>query len=245
MIDQIESRLIASALNIVARDYPERFRVRFSGGGESPFSANPLEDGFKGITCPAQTGKTKNCGTCGLICATSLRPINFEGHARSLKNDHPAIVEGTTVFMNSKLTNLDPSGEKSVLKQSTNSKLGRKVEKGSWKGYKFLTLTLTERETCPVTCPHWNDCYGNNMHLAKRISTNGLMEKIESDLSKLNPKHNYAIRLHVLGDFYSVEYVEFWAEMLEKFPNIRIYGYTAHPIDNSHLFADNELMEVA
>ena len=71
------------------------------------------------------------------------------------------------------------------------------------------------------------------MHLAKRISTAGLMEKIESDLEALNPKKDYAIRLHVLGDFYSVEYVEFWNQMLDRFSNIKIFGYTAHAIDNS------------
>ena len=246
MISKTESHEIASALTRFAVNHPERVRIRFSGGGDSaPFTANPEDMNATGFVCPAQTGKTENCGSCGLLCATAKKNVTFLGHARSLKADHPAIVNGTTVFMNSKLTNLDPAGEKSVLKPSTNAKLGRKVEKGAWKGARFLTLTLTERETCPRSCPHWNDCYGNNMHLAKRISTDGLMEKIESDLEALNPKNEYVVRLHVLGDFYSVEYVEFWNRMLEKFENVRVYGYTAHAIDNSHLVPAFQMAEVA
>lgn len=246
MINAETSTKIAAALTRFAQNHPERVRIRHSGGGDdSPFSANPETMGCSGFVCPAQTGKASNCGTCGLACATVKRNVTFIGHARSLKADHPALVNGTTVFANSKLTNLDPAGEKSVLKPSSNAKLGKKVTKGPWKGHEFLTLTLTERETCPQSCPHWSDCYGNNMHLAKRISTDGLMAKIESDLEALNPKKSYVVRLHVLGDFYSVEYVEFWNRMLEKFSNVRVYGYTAHAIDNSHMFPMAQVAEVA
>ena len=36
--------------------------------------------------------------------------------------------------------------------------------------------------------------------------------------------------MHVLGDFYSVDYVEFWAMCLKKFPGLAIWGYTHwHP----------------
>ena len=57
-----------------------------------------------------------------------------------------------------------------VLKPSTNKKLGKKVLKGSFKDYKFYTLTLVERETCPKDCFHWDDCFGNNMPFAHRMS---------------------------------------------------------------------------
>lgn len=36
------------------------------------------------------------------------------------------------------------------------------------------------------------------------------------------------IRLHALGDFFSVEYAGFWQRMLTTYPNLAIYGYTAH-----------------
>jgi len=36
------------------------------------------------------------------------------------------------------------------------------------------------------------------------------------------------IRLHVLGDFYSVEYVELWQHLLTKFDNLAIWGFTGY-----------------
>ena len=242
MINATESLKIADALTTVAKNFSERFRVRMSDGGDStPFTANPENKGCSGFVCPQQIGKTANCGTCGVLCALTTKNVTFIGHAKAMKDTHPSIINGTTVFANSKLTNIDPMSEKTVLKASSNAKLGKKVVRGAWKGAEFLTLTLTERETCPRHCAHWNDCYGNNMHLAKRISTVGLMDAIERDLNNLNPAKQYVIRLHVLGDFYSVEYVEFWGRMLEKFSNIKIYGYTAHAIDNSHLVQNKKV----
>ncbi len=35
------------------------------------------------------------------------------------------------------------------------------------------------------------------------------------------------VRLHVLGDFFSVEYVAFWQRMLDLLPGLHVYGYTA------------------
>jgi len=35
------------------------------------------------------------------------------------------------------------------------------------------------------------------------------------------------VRLHVLGDFFSVEYVRFWHWMLQLLPGLHLYGYTA------------------
>jgi len=244
MITTNESKKIAVALTELAQNYPLRFRIRRSGDDGDVFSACTENASVDSVVCPAQTEKTKNCGTCGL-CWTTLKPVKFLGHAKALKSEHNAIVNSTTVFSNSQFTNIDPMVEKSVLKKSSNKKLGTRIVKGIWKNHNILTLTLTERETCPRSCKHWNDCYGNNMHLAKRISTVGLMEKIESDLEALNPKKEYAIRLHVLGDFYSVEYVEFWNRMFEKFDNIKIFGYTAHDIDNIHLFELTQARKVA
>jgi hypothetical protein len=35
------------------------------------------------------------------------------------------------------------------------------------------------------------------------------------------------VRLHVLGDFDSLEYVAFWREMLLAYPPLHIFGFTA------------------
>lgn len=114
----------------------------------------------------------------------------------------------------------------------SSAKLGFHVKRGKWDGAKIYSLSLEERETCPSTCHMWKTCYGNNMPFAKRMKHGPeLMEAIDTDLSALccNGDELVVVRLHILGDFYSVEYVEFWEEKLDEYPNLRLFGYTAHP----------------
>ena len=122
-----------------------------------------------------------------------------------------------------------------IVKNSTNIKIGKKVTKGQYLNYLFKTVTLIERETCPPDCVHWNDCYGNNMPFAHRIShkdQNLLQKRIYNEL--LNSTNKLLlIRLHVLGDFFNVKYVKFWSIMLNTFKNIAIYGYTANNINSN------------
>ena len=138
----------------------------------------------------------------------------------------------TTIYKKSIFT-LDDYKFK-VLKDSTNIKLGKKIVKGKYANYKFKTLTLVERETCPKDCIHWDDCYGNNMPFAHRFSAedqNLLQKRIYQDL--LNSSNQLLlIRLHILGDFFNVKYVKFWSIMLNTFKNIAIYGYTANNINS-------------
>ena len=121
-----------------------------------------------------------------------------------------------------------------IIKDSKNIKLGKKVIKGMYNNYKLKTVTLIERETCPADCIHWDDCYGNNMPFAHRIShenQNLLQKRIYNEL--LNSTNQLLlIRLHVLGDFFNVKYVKFWSIMLNTFKNIAIYGYTANNINS-------------
>tara|TARA_Y100000310_G_scaffold69211_1_gene64663 strand:- start:1316 stop:1963 length:648 start_codon:yes stop_codon:yes gene_type:complete len=122
-----------------------------------------------------------------------------------------------------------------VLKPGKNNqKLGYKVTKGKWKGKYIYSLTLEERTTCPKTCHHWEDCYGNNMPFAHRFTTDGLEDKLYSEVETLTNKHKQGIviRLHVLGDFYSPEYVFFWNAILDQFPTVSIYGYSARYYDS-------------
>ena len=37
----------------------------------------------------------------------------------------------------------------------------------------------------------------------------------------------YLVRLHVLGDFYSTDYVTLWASALAAFPALHVFGFTA------------------
>ena len=129
----------------------------------------------------------------------------------------------------------DPfSGVKVLKPGANNKKLGFKVTAKKWTGKRLYSLTLVERETCPTTCHHWDDCYGNNMPFAHRFKTDNIDLVLAREIEMLMAKHKkgIVIRLHVLGDFYSVSYVEFWQEMLEKHPKLCIFGYTARKKDN-------------
>lgn len=113
----------------------------------------------------------------------------------------------------------------------SNVKIGRDVRKGKLRGYRIFTLSLEERKTCPRSCEHWRSCYGNSMPLGKRVDHTdpaflpALAEEIDMLMRK--PWPGVLIRLHALGDFYSVEYVNFWRDMLAKHPRLSIFGYTA------------------
>lgn len=121
-----------------------------------------------------------------------------------------------------------------VLKTSSNKKLKQKVTKGDFKGYKIKTLTLEERATCWSGCSHWITCYGNNMPFAHRLEHGPELEKrIAAELGQHFSKSyvtGLLVRLHVLGDFYSVGYVRLWDALLQLYPKLAIWGYTHnHP----------------
>jgi hypothetical protein len=153
---------------------------------------------------------------------------NSTGPRIVITDHHPAIRKGTTFFPS---TVIPAAGEVRMLKSGDNSrKIGAVLEKGRWKGQHIYTLTLEERDTCPPSCLEYKTCYGNNMPFARRIHDDGtLMKRLWAELAVLsidNPT-GFIVRLHVLGDFFSVEYVDFWRQALEDFPKLNIFGFTA------------------
>ena len=139
----------------------------------------------------------------------------------------------TTRYPKSIKSPLDPRYK--LLKPGTNNKkLGGIITAKKWTGKRMYSLTLTERDTCPTSCHHWDDCYGNNMPFAHRFATHGLMYELAEEIESLCNKYpqGIVIRLHVLGDFYFTEYVGFWSDMLDKYENLAIFGYTARQNDN-------------
>ena len=140
-----------------------------------------------------------------------------------------AIENGRTIYTNNVYDSISHNGW--LLKVSNNKKLGKaKIVKGRHKNKFIYSLSLEERKTCPKSCFHWKTCYGNNMPFAHRFTAdNNLMKKLDNELNLLSKKHKEGIliRLHVVGDFYSVKYVKFWKKMLGKYNNISIFGYTA------------------
>lgn len=156
----------------------------------------------------------------------------------ALKETHKAIVNATSLYTDSKFTIRDVTNyAPRVLKLSTNIKLGKIVKKGKHKGKRILTLTLIERETCTNECEHYLTCYGNNMPFAHRFEVNeAFMLRLESDIEYYVKKYpeGILIRLHVLGDFESIQYVEFWNRMLHTYSSIAIYGYTRNHITSKY-----------
>lgn len=109
-------------------------------------------------------------------------------------------------------------------------KIGSHVTKGKWRGLPIFTLTLEERATCPETCRNWTICYGNRMNWSERVAhDDGLMPRLEAEIADLARefRRGFVLRLHVLGDFFSTAYVDFWGRQLLKHRGLRIFGYTA------------------
>ena len=146
----------------------------------------------------------------------------------------------TTRYQKSKKALKDYSHE--ILKKPSSAKLGgagRYVKKGKLKGAEVYTLTLTERETCPTSCGHWDDCYGNNMPFAHRLEHGEELERrliveVGQKCSAAREKgRKVLVRLHVLGDFYSVEYVNLWRKLLVLHKNLYVWGYTHHTAETN------------
>ena len=149
-----------------------------------------------------------------------------------LRGEHEAVVEGRTLFRS---TVKKPSESPRLLVSSHNNrKIGRKVMKGELKGFPIFHLTLEERKTCPRSCYMWKDCYGNQMPFARRhdavSNTEAFERRLEQEIAVLQKAYQkgFLVRLHILGDFYSVAYVKFWEIMLRRYPALHVYGYTSY-----------------
>lgn len=147
-----------------------------------------------------------------------------------LPDDHAAVLEHRTLFP-SRVTHPDEARGGRLLKSGMHSrKLGSRVVKGRWKGMPIFSLTLEERATCPSTCENWKSCYGNKMRWSERYEPGDALErKLGQELRTLSEKYpqGFVVRLHVLGDFYSVSYVAAWASWMQMFPELHVFGYTA------------------
>lgn len=150
------------------------------------------------------------------------------GGNRLPPHDHAAVLDGRTRYP-SKVK--DPDEADRLLKSGhNNQKIGKQVLKGPWKGMPIFTLTLEERATCPRSCLQWRNCYGNNLHLSPRWKHGRDLEFylfMEVDTLAYDNPDGFVVRLHVLGDFYDEHYVKFWAYLMARFPQLRVFGFTA------------------
>jgi len=152
-------------------------------------------------------------------------------HGMKLKPDHPALTEARTIHTKTRKLPFEGQVIKAV---ANNGKLGKGqsvITKGKWRGMPMYSITLEERATCPSTCMRWSECFGNGMGFAHRFQHGPDLEaKIKAEvafLAKIHPQ-GFVIRLHVLGDFYSLDYVDMWFDLMYAHENLHVFGYTAH-----------------
>ena len=68
------------------------------------------------------------------------------------------------------------------------------------------------------------------MHFAERMQAGSDLEwRLIREVALLETYHpnGFAVRLHNLGDFYSVGYVELWGRLLDRHSALHCWGYTA------------------
>ncbi len=125
---------------------------------------------------------------------------------------------------------LRPVGGDPVLKDAaTNSKIGGDVLVGWLRGARILMLALEERRTCPRSCALWASCYGNSAPFTPRYPAGPELEAaIVRDVEAAVAAHERVlVRLHLLGDFYSPEYVGLWSDLVRLHPGLAVFGFTA------------------
>jgi hypothetical protein len=165
------------------------------------------------------------------LAPSSLRrfgSIKPGGRGLRISALHPAFRSGRSIFTSRVF---DPAEVARLLKDGHQSrKIGKIVQKGHRRGWPIFTLTLEERATCPRRCEAWGFCYGNNMQAAERIVAGGELEaRLWGELEALQAAHpeGFLVRLHVLGDFYSSDYVALWERALATFSALAVFGFTA------------------
>lgn len=172
-----------------------------------------------------------------MVAASSLRRHKTtHGRGRMgqimLSSLHPASRSGRTIFSSRVF---DAAEVQRVLKDGHQSrKIGKVVTKGPRRGWPIFTLTLEERATCPTSCKAWAFCMGNNMQAAERIVAGAELEvALWDELAALQGRHprGFLIRLHILGDFYSLGYVRLWRRALAAFPALHVFGFSARDPD--------------
>lgn len=119
-----------------------------------------------------------------------------------------------------------------VLKPGSNSrKLGSHFSKGDWIGMPIYSLSLPERTTCPMSCRMRDRCYGNRMQVAPRFMVDStLLAKLIVEMENLASMFpfGFAVRLHALGDFPTVDYARFWIDAVRAVRQLHVFGFTAH-----------------
>ena len=218
----------------VTREMFDGALAAFNGSGNvtaaipAPVSAPTIKPA-KRVTSGKDRGAKTHTSTIRRFASADIDP----GQALDLSPDHPAVLEGRSIFPKSVVGFME--SPRFLVSGHNNPKLGKAVTKGPRTGWPIFQVTLEERATCPRSCPVWAGCYGNAMPYARRHKVDDdLIPALRGEVMTVARQHpeGLLIRLHTLGDFYSVEYVLMWAELLARLPQLHVFGYTARRVDD-------------
>lgn len=196
----------------------------------------------------------REAGRLARFTTPTARPERSHG----LQPNHPAVLEQRTLFPGTVVGTFQ--SRRFLIAGENSAKIGKMVEKGAWAGFPVFTLTLEERATCPPACAQWLSCFGNAMPWARRNDAldPDFIPALKAEVvtlvretcapipnrPKFTPPKGIVIRLHVLGDFFSIAYVRMWADLFRFLPELRVFGYTAHRVEDGSPIAA-ELAKVA
>ena len=161
----------------------------------------------------------------------SEKPELNPSAVRSLPKDHAALVGDRTLFPSTVVDVTESFAGRLLVSGKNNRKLGERVLTGKFRGFALYGLSLEERATCPRDCDARAFCYGNGMQMARRhriVDLDVFNRFLEHDVATIlaGGVDGLLVRLHVLGDFPSVEYVAMWSDLLAEYPKLACYGYT-------------------
>jgi hypothetical protein len=150
-----------------------------------------------------------------------------------IKPGHPALEKAITIHPTARRSPLETTILKSVAANSKMGKGSNVITKGRWRGMPMFCMSLEERKTCYTGCQQWATCFANNSAFAHRIDHTHpqFLEKLDLEIAEkaLVYRHGFVIRPHIVGDFYSPEYAQFWLDQVTKHKNLRIFGFTHWP----------------
>ena len=184
-------------------------------------------------------GRSRPAPACGGRAGEgALTERRFTSHpdldpmsVRSLPSNHPAMVGNRTLFPSTVVDVTRDTPDRLLVSGANNRKLGATIIKGIYAGYLLYGLSLEERATCPTSCLVRGHCYGNGMQMARRhriVDLDVFQERLAGEIDQIirASANGLMVRLHVLGDFPSVDYVAMWADLLTEHPKLACYGYT-------------------
>ncbi len=114
--------------------------------------------------------------------------------------------------------------------------LGVSFGNGNEKMGNIFSFSLPGKITCPGAS-EWclKKCYGYRYEIRrpkcrKAYLLNLLLTKKSEEFTRLMigiiPRIIPSFRIHVSGDFYSVEYIQCWTKICEQFPTTKFWSYT-------------------